>query len=128
MILFIEPETTLQSLQNAFHQVYPFLTIRFYKSSVKESGIKDRLWIDDKMRLKDISKRSNLHGVIELHYWDKVNSVEQIFQRVIGLGVQVFRKHGLDWIDTTGSDTLTLEEQNEIGMESSKALLNGIMY
>lgn len=128
MILFIEPETSLNTLQQSFHQVYPFLSIRFYKENLNDSGSRERVWIDEKLRLREVSKRSNLHGVIELHYWDKVSTVEQVFHKLIGLGVQVFRKQGLDWIDTSGSDTMTLEQQNELGMESSKALLNGIMY
>jgi hypothetical protein len=128
MVLFIEPETSLHSLQQSFHQVYPFLSIRFYKKNINDSANSGRSWVDENLSLKDVSTRSNLHGVIELHYWDKVSTVEQVFQRLTGLGVQVFRKHGLEWIDTSGSDTLTLEEQNEMGMEASKALLNGIMY
>jgi hypothetical protein len=128
MVLFIEPETSLISLQQSFHQVYPFLSIRFYKKSISNSGTMEQVWMDEHLCLKDVSTRSHLHGVIELHYWDKVSIVEQLFQRVIGIGVQVFRKHGLEWIETSGSDSLTLEEQNELGMEASKALLNGIMY
>jgi hypothetical protein len=61
MVLFIEPETSLLSLQHSFHQVYPFLTIRFFKKNVNASGIAERIWMDGKLCLKDVSSRSNLH-------------------------------------------------------------------
>ena len=34
-----------------------------------------------------------------------------------GLGVQVFRKAGHNWLETIETDSLTLEEQNLLGLE-----------
>jgi hypothetical protein len=128
MILFIEPETSLHALQQSFHQVYPFLSIRFFQNKTNAEGVVYRVWLDSEKTVKEVSRRTHLHGVIELHYWDKTSAVQQTFQQSFGLGVQVFRKHGLEWIEVNGTDNLTLEEQNEIGMETSKSLLNGTLY
>jgi hypothetical protein len=42
------------------------------------------------------------------------------FLQQFNLAVQVYRKNGDNWIQTSGTDELTLEEQNEAGMKSSQ--------
>jgi hypothetical protein len=108
--------------------VYPFLSIRFFQNKTNAEGVVYRVWLDSEKTVHEVSRRTHLHGVIELHYWDKTSAVQQTFHQSFGLGVQVFRKHGLEWIEVNGTDNLTLEEQNEIGMETSKSLLNGTLY
>jgi hypothetical protein len=46
-----------------------------------------------------------------------VNYLEQTFSNTYGLGVQVFRKAGHNWLETIETDSLTLEEQNLLGAE-----------
>lgn len=50
-----------------------------------------------------------------------VNDLEQCFSDIFGLGVQVFRKSGKVWLETTVTDGWTLEEQNNQGKELSGA-------
>lgn len=49
-----------------------------------------------------------------------VNDLEQRFSDIYGLAVQVFRKSGRVWLETTVTDGWTLAEQNEQGEELSK--------
>ena len=42
-----------------------------------------------------------------------VGDLEQRFQDVYGLSVQVFRKSGKVWLETTVTDNWTLDEQND---------------
>jgi hypothetical protein len=42
------------------------------------------------------------------------------FLKQFNLTVQIYRKFNDHWIQTSGTDDLTLEEQNESGMISSK--------
>lgn len=44
-----------------------------------------------------------------------VTDLEQSFNTIYGLGVQVFRKSGKIWLETTVTDGWTLEEQNRQG-------------
>ena len=50
-----------------------------------------------------------------------VNELEQRFSDVYGLGVQVFRKSGNVWLETTVTDGWTLEQQNKQGESLDKA-------
>jgi hypothetical protein len=49
-----------------------------------------------------------------------VANLEQGFADVYGLSVQVFRKSGKVWLETTVTDNWTLEEQNRQGEALSK--------
>jgi hypothetical protein len=44
-----------------------------------------------------------------------VSKVEMGFQESFGISVQVFRKSGKVWLETSATDCWTLEEQNEQG-------------
>ena len=49
-----------------------------------------------------------------------VIDLEKKFREVFGLGIQVFRKSGKAWLETTLTDNWTLEEQNRQGEALSK--------
>jgi len=44
-----------------------------------------------------------------------VAEMEERFRDIYGLGVQVFRKSGTIWLETTVTDGWTLEDQNKQG-------------
>ena len=50
-----------------------------------------------------------------------VDELEQRFMDVYGLSIQVFRKSGKVWLETTITDGWTLEKQNEQGRELSES-------
>jgi len=52
----------------------------------------------------------------------KVSEVEQLFQDVYGLSVQVFRKSGTIWLETTATDDWTLNKQNDEAKELSSPI------
>ena len=47
------------------------------------------------------------------------NELEKIFKDQFGLAVQVFRKSGNLWLETTMTDNWTLQQQNNHGKEIS---------
>jgi hypothetical protein len=47
--------------------------------------------------------------------------LERLFEEEYGLHVQVFRKSGTVWLETTVSDDLTLEQQEARGKASDRA-------
>jgi len=50
-----------------------------------------------------------------------VCKLEQNFRDVYGLSVQIFRRSGKVWLETTVTDGWTLQEQNSQGEDLSKA-------
>ncbi len=47
-----------------------------------------------------------------------VAEVEALFEEKLGLHIQLFRKTGINWIETTRTDHYTLEKQQEIFRET----------
>jgi hypothetical protein len=61
-----------------------------------------------------VAKASELHMELEMPTWQ----LERLFENEYGLHLQVFRRSGNTWLETSVSDDLTLEEQ-EAKAESS---------
>ena len=54
----------------------------------------------------------------------KVATFEKNIQDILGIGVQVFRKAGQTWIQTTTTDEWTLTKQNEHGKATRKVTIH----
>jgi hypothetical protein len=110
--LLVNSRSTIGSIQQEFHKAFPYLKVEFF-SRTHQAG-------------KGSAKRYLLHGQHNLTQGGssgqlaitpdmKVSDLEQRFQQVFGLGVQVFRKSGKVWLETTVTDGWTLDEQNRQG-------------
>ncbi len=125
MIIEINDNSKIEAVCNAFMQRYPFLKIEFYNQphGWQESTSYKHLLPHD----KTIGEVRNKHnpGALEIHASQKTGIVEQEFNKRFGLNVQVFRRHGDAWVQTAGTDELTLEEQNETGKNATQDMMHG---
>ena len=121
MIIEINPNKKLKDINSAFTKVYPFLKLEFFSKSHKwqESSSVLQLLQQDQT-VSEVTHSLLCSGFIELHYWQKTGVIEMMFLQQFNLSVQVYRKNGDNWIQTSGTDELTLEEQNEAGMKDSQ--------
>jgi hypothetical protein len=117
MTLEIRGEIQLSDLQFVFNGYFPFLKIEFFKIPHKiGEGLAKSLLFDNKKLVKDCR---TVHEVGELIFDEtmKVSAFEAKLQDEFGLSVQVFRKSGNVWLETSATDTWTLREQNDEGAE-----------
>jgi hypothetical protein len=125
MIIEINKHTTLGEIAEQFSKYYPFLKIEFFNTSpqnMQDVDLSSQLL--KSMCVGDIV--SMRHTVLlEFHFWNKTGMVESVFQKKVGLGVQVYRRYHEGWIQSSGTDELTLEEQNSIGKFDSEDELHG---
>ncbi len=112
MNLEILMEKTISEIQKDFSNAYPYLRIDFYRNS---GNHKDKLL--QSMRLKSVGLKHQ--GDLDL--WDSmtVGKLEQAFKEDFGLNVQVSRRSGIIWLETTMTDGWTLKQQNDHGRELS---------
>lgn len=116
MKINITETTTIFDLQEAFRVSYPYLTIKFFdKPHGWGEGSAMAHCYDPTFRICSIEKKSNVPEVLELFPWTIVGDLERNIQEQFGLYSQVCRKNGDGWIETAGTDDLTLDEQNELG-------------
>ena len=123
MIIQVDYSTTVKDIQGIFQKTYPFLKIEFAdKPHMFSEPTWDPGWYAPEERILNIATKDRL-GFITFYPWDKTGNLEMDFQEKFGLFPQVFRRHGEEWLQTAGSDLLSLEEQNELGKESLEQAL-----
>ena len=119
MDIHINDRKHIYAIQEEFNAVFPFLKLEFFKHKHGEgegSPLGDMIPSDSL-----IGKWRTVHdqGDIHIEASMTVNHVEKNFQEKFGIAVQVFRKSGKIWLETTVTDTWTLKEQNSTGEEMS---------
>lgn len=107
----VNNQKSILQIQEEFGTRYPFLKLEFFKNSHNVFEGNARPEIIYKKQL------THLHKVGEIIINDDmtVAELEQKFKEQFNLNVQVFRKHGNSWIETTVTDNWTLQKQNEEG-------------
>jgi hypothetical protein len=117
--LTVASDSQLRDLQQDFNERFPFLKIEFYRKDRNAKG--DRSGsspLPSHLKIKDISYDFK-PGTIEVNEDMPVGELEEKFRDLFKLSVQVYRKSGGLWLETTKTDRWTLKEQNNHGMEIS---------
>lgn len=113
----ITRDITIHQIQEAFQSHFPYLKIEFYKASHEPGqGNANQEKLDAALSIGEVQTKS-LDGQISIHGNQKVSTLEQAFSDTFGLNVQVFRKSGNIFLQTTATDHWTLAEQNETAQE-----------
>jgi hypothetical protein len=110
---------TIEEVQKIFSAAYPFLKIEFFRNGhgrQQHSYKKDML--SNHTRLGDAS-RNLREGDIVISDSMTVEQLEKGLYENFGLAMQVFRKSGNIWLETTMTDGWTLKQQNDHGKEIS---------
>jgi len=116
--MIIQDSKSIKDIQGEFHQLFPGLKIVFYqvRHDDHEGSEKGMEYINDN-KLANIRQR-HTEGMIEITHDMTVQQLEQAFEELFGLHIQVFRKSGPVWLQTIHTDDWTLEKQNEKGLET----------
>jgi len=122
MKLIIDDQQSIGRIRDAFNNRFPFLKLEFF-SKRHQSGHASPLKF---LIRKDVTlgECRTIHnsGEIIITPDMKVNELEQLLWTRYGLGVQVFRKSGMIWLETVLTDAWTLAEQNAEGESLSKGI------
>ncbi len=124
MKITINDKRKIFAIQEEFNIAFPFLRIEFFSKPHKPGAGSSKKLI--KHQSKTLGECRTIHnaGSITISENMTVNELEQRFGDVYGLGVQVFRKSGNVWLETTVTDGWTLKEQNDQGEALSKVIIN----
>ena len=119
MILYISSYKTISDIQEDFNAAYPFLKIEFYQTAGKP-GLAGRQKLNKTSSLATAGMRAE--GELEINDTMTVGQLEKTFRDKFGITVQVSRKSGTIWLETTMTDNWTLKQQNGHGKELSEPL------
>ncbi len=116
----IKPTRTIADLQDDFNRVYPYLRIDFYKAVKSQKQYHAAARLDRQLPLKTCG--IGREGDVVLYDTMTVGELEKSFRDRFGANVQVSRKSGKLWLETTMTDNWTLQQQNDHGRELSGPL------
>ena len=120
--LRIDSSQTISGVQKQFNDLYSFLRLEFFRQPpVSGAGNAKNKMITYDMKLRDIQNIVKA-GEIKVSNQILVSELENQFEKEFGLYVQVFRKSGKIWLETTATDNWTLEQQNEEGKSLNEQL------
>lgn len=124
MHLYISPNRLISDIQKDFNKAFPFLKLEFFNNrSFSKSDFGAQQIIPRYRKVGD-SQITKTEGDIKIDGELKVNELEKIFKDKFNLAIQVFRKSGTLWLETTMTDNWTLQQQNNHGKELSTARNN----
>lgn len=119
MYLHISPSRLISDVQKDFNKAFPFLKLEFFNNrTFSRANFSVSQIIPSN---KEIGDSQPGIPVVDLEIAEdmKVIELEQLFRDKFKLAVQVFRKSGKLWLETTMTDNWTLTQQNNHGREIS---------
>lgn len=126
MKLEINSDRLIREVQTDFNKAFPFLKIEFFHRPAGGQQVSStRKMIAATNKIQEAGKQS-VDGAVELADEMTVSQLEKFFREQLGLSIQVFRKSGNVWLETTMTDNWTLRQQNEHGKEISGVPFNTI--
>lgn len=115
MEIYISEEATIGAIQSDFREVYPFLQLEFFQQP-HETGEHcppcQKLPADTP--IEDI-RMMHTFGWLDISKQRSAAEIEYDFRHFMGLSVQVMRRSGDLWVQTTKTDFWTLQQLNEEG-------------
>src|SRR4030095_3646432 len=108
---------SIGELKEEFNRMFPFLRLEIFKTEHAGSYHKTkREPLASSMLLSSLLTEKS-DDSIEIIPEMKVKDLERSLQDKFGVQVEVFRRSGNSWLQTTMTDDWTLEKQNEHGRE-----------
>jgi hypothetical protein len=111
---------TIGEIQAAFSGYFPNLKLAFFSKSHKayKSSAAKFLIQEKDMPLSKLSSLLQEPKSLLLEQNMPVWQLERLFEEECGLHVQVFRRSGKIWLETSKTDDLTLEQQEAKALSS----------
>ncbi len=122
MSIVLEDSMNLLAVYEAFNKLFPFLKIEFFEKR-STGAILRRFSNEGQKTLKEFKYIHANGRKIVINPETTVQELDKMFTETYALQLQVFRKSGNIWLETTVTDNWTLQEQNEQG-EAITAQMN----
>jgi hypothetical protein len=115
MEIYISEEAIVANIQSDFQEAYPFLRLEFFQQPHEPGeSCSPKQKITPETPIEDI-RMMHTFGWLDISRHRTAAEIEYDFRRLMGLSVQVMRKSGDMWVQTTKTDFWTLQQLNEEG-------------
>lgn len=120
MKIEINDSRKIFAIQKEFSTFFPYLKLEFFSKPHSPGGPSSKKFVTHNSKSLLECRTIHKNGIITITPGMTVSDLEQHFKDVYGLNVQVFRRSGKAWLETTITDKWTLQEQNTQGKELSE--------
>jgi len=120
MKITINDNRKIYAVQEEFQKMFPYLKLEFFAKPSKVGGTPSKKEIKHPSKTLGECRAVHTSGLLTVTPQTLVGELEQDFRDNFDLAVQVFRKSGSAWIETTATDDWTLEHENTTGEEMAK--------
>ena len=119
MQLTIRPNRQISDVQDEFNKMFPFLKLEFFRNrGPRNAEHSFEQMMRQNQKVGD-GQSAITDGEMTIAPAMTVKELEKTFKNEFSLSVQVFRRSGNVWLETTMTDDWTLQHQNEHGRELS---------
>ena len=119
MKMHIHNTDTLEKVQESFNAEFPYLKLEFFTRPHEKGRPTEKQFMVNVKRTVDSCNPDLKDATVSIPTAMTVQELERVFQEELGLYIQVFRKSGKVWLETTATDDWSLFKQNEEGQELS---------
>ncbi len=122
--LTVNDHKLISAVQEEFNSFFPYLKIEFFRKPHEkgEGSARKNMYDADTPVNKIISRKGTDTAPVPVNGSMKVHEFEKSLKTQFGLHVQVFRKSGNVWLETSATDGWTLDEQNAEGKSLQQQL------
>jgi len=121
MKIAINDRRKISAIQNDFNEMFPYLRLEFFSKPHDARGSTPKKFMTHPSKTLGECRTKHTSGSIFITPLLTVSKLEENFRDMYGLFVQVFRRSGKAWLETSVTDSWTLEEQNSQGEDLSKS-------
>lgn len=119
MTIQVTSDKIIRDLQHEFNNVFPYLKIEFFRkgSRFRQSSQRDTT-LPTQLSIGGVYHRK-FKATINITPSMTVKELEKTCEEQFGILVQVYRKSGNMWLETTMTENWTIKQQNDSGSEIS---------
>lgn len=119
MEIQISDARTVSDVQRDFNNEFPFLKIEFFDIPHNRGASSPKSRMYNNERKLAYCRKVHNEGNLDIKGSRTVAELEKELWEIYGLSAQIFRKSGKLWIETSLTDSWTLQKQNAEGLEWS---------
>ena len=121
MQLGIRKDSRIVDIQKEFNQYYPYLKMEFFRHPFSQNKMLQKTEkIDPRESIVQLTRFYD-QASINIDQKKTVAQLVNDFLEEFGLSILIFRKSGNLWIETSLTDSWTLDRQNKIGESFSNS-------
>lgn len=124
MTIEITTDRLIGDIQKDFAYVFPYLKIEFFRKGTRYRQTKERtISLPITQTIGSVFK-NNRKGMLTISPVMTVSELEKLCDEQFGISVQVYRRSGTLWLETSMTDSWTMQQQNDRGSEISSLIEN----